>query len=94
MRLFQWLDIRPGEIKPALCSFLSAFSIIGFAVLARSLREGFYLSVFAVETLPYITGAVVILALPAVALFTHFLSRYSAKSLLVYVALLTVFAWC
>ncbi len=72
----RWFDVRPGEMRPLLVSFWGAFFILGFMILARSLREALYLSSFEVKTLPYITVAVTLLGLPTISLFTRMLSRY------------------
>ena len=67
--LTRWFDVRPGEGRKALFSFLGAYSVISFLILARALREALYLSTFDVRTLPYITIAVAVLSLPTAALF-------------------------
>jgi len=72
--LGHWLDIRPGEVRPAGLSVLGAFFVMAFITLARALREAVYLTTFEVRTLPYITAAFVILSFPAVGLFTRLLS--------------------
>jgi len=81
-RLNQWFDIRPNEMKPLLISFLGAFLIIGFMIMARSLREAVYLTTFDVKTLPYITLAVAFLGLPTVGIFSHLLARYPSQYVL------------
>lgn len=77
--LAEWLDIRPHEVRAVLLSFSGAFLVIGFLILARSLREAFYLTSFDVKTLPYITAAVAALGLPSIGLFTKLLARYHAR---------------
>jgi len=77
-----WLDVRPQEIRTVLLSFCGAFIIIGFLILARSLREALYLTSFDVKTLPYITVTVAILGLPTVGLFTQLLARYNTRVVL------------
>jgi len=67
--LTRWFDVRPGEGRKALFSFLGAYSVISFLILARALREALYLSTFDVRTLPYMTIAVAVLSLPTAALF-------------------------
>ncbi|MCH7826099.1 MAG: hypothetical protein IH849_14980, partial [Acidobacteria bacterium] len=67
--LTRWFDVRPGEGRKALFSFLGAYSVISFLILARALREALYLSEFDVRTLPYMTIAVAVLSLPTAALF-------------------------
>ncbi len=67
--LTRWFDVRPGEGRKALFSFLGAYSVISFLILARALREALYLSSFDVRTLPYMTIAVAVLSLPTAALF-------------------------
>ena len=95
--LANWLDVRPQEVRIVILSFCGAFIIIGFLILARSLREALYLTSFNVKTLPYITAAVVILALPTVGLFTKLLARYNTrvvlKGILVAVALGLALLW-
>ncbi len=70
-----WLDIRPHEWKKLSYCILGAFSLMAFAIMARSVREGLYLTVFDVKALPYITAAVAGLSLPAVGLFVNFMGR-------------------
>ena len=67
--LTRWFDVRPGEGRKALLSFLGAYSVISFLILARALRESLYLSSFDVKTLPYMTIAVAVLSLPTAGLF-------------------------
>lgn len=73
-RIAEWLDVRPGEVRLVLLSFVGSFLVLSFLVLGRSLREAFYLDRFPVETLPYITVAVAAVTLPAVGRFTSLLS--------------------
>ena len=53
-RLTEWLDIRPAELRVVVLSFLGAFLVMGFVVLAGSLRDAFYLGFFDAATLPYV----------------------------------------
>jgi ATP/ADP translocase len=89
-RLAAWLDVRPNEVRYVTLSFLGAFFVMAFLVLARSLREAFYLATFRIETLPYITGTVAILSIPTVGTFGRLLTKYSPKRVLV--ALLFILA--
>ncbi len=86
-RLAVWLDIRPDETRKLSLLVLGAFFIIAFSILGRSLREGLYLGTFPIETLPYITIAVAVMSVPAVAVFGRLLSRQSPKSVLIAVGL-------
>lgn len=81
-RLNQWFDVRPDEMRPLLISFFGAFLIIGFMIMARSLREAVYLTTFDVKTLPYITLAVAGLGLPTVGIFTRLLARFPSQNVL------------
>jgi ATP/ADP translocase len=81
--LARWLDLRPDEVRIVALSFCGAFLAIAFLVLARSLRETFYLTAFPVETLPYITVTVALLSVPTVALFARLLSRGNPHRVLV-----------
>lgn len=72
-RLSRWLDVRPGEVRPVALSFAGAFLVLGFVVLARSLREALYLTIFPVETLPYVMAAVAAMSVPAVSAFAKLL---------------------
>ena len=67
--LRRWFDVRPGETRRFLLSFFGAFSVISFLIIARAMREAFYITDFAVTTLPRIDIAVAVLSLPTVALF-------------------------
>lgn len=77
-----WLDVRPHEVRNVTLSFLGAFLVISFLVLARSLREALYLTTFPIETLPYITAAVAVLSVPTVGIFARTLSRYPPAQVL------------
>jgi hypothetical protein len=89
-KLADWLDIRPQETRRVIQATLGAFLIMAFLVLGRALRESLYLTTFAVETLPYITAAVALSTLPAVALFTRRLSHSSPQRVLAAVTLMVV----
>jgi hypothetical protein len=65
----RWFDVRPGELRKVALSFLGAYSVLSFLILARALRNAFYVTTFDVTTLPYVTIAVAILTLPTVGLF-------------------------
>jgi ATP/ADP translocase len=80
--LVEWFDVRPGEVRSVSLSFVGAFLIIGFLILARSLREAFYLSVFDVKTLPYITMAVAVASVPAIGLFSRLISTRGPHTVL------------
>ena len=73
--LTRWLDVRPGEVRKVLVSFLGAYSVISFLILAKALREALYLARFEVTTLPYITIAAAVLSLPAAGLFGRMMGR-------------------
>jgi len=82
-RLFhRWFDIRPAEIKRLWISFAGAFLVIAFMIMARSLREAFYLISFDVKTLPYIIIATALLSLPIVAGFSKMLILFSTHRVL------------
>jgi ATP/ADP translocase len=55
---------------------------MSFLILARSLREAFYLTAFDVRTLPYITAAIAVLSVPTVGLFGRALAKYSPQQVL------------
>lgn len=88
--LAQWLDIRPDEVRRVALSFLGAFLVIGFMILARSLREALYLATFPVQSLPYITAAVALLGIPTVGGFARLVSRRSPGRVLITVLLVQV----
>ncbi len=73
--LTRWLDVRPGEVRKVLVSFLGAYSVISFLILAKALREALYLSSFDVTTLPYIIFAAAALSLPSAGLFGRLMGR-------------------
>ncbi|HLG18469.1 MAG TPA: Npt1/Npt2 family nucleotide transporter [Bdellovibrionota bacterium] len=87
-RLTSWLDIRPGEFPTVALCFLGAFFVVGMMILGRSLREALYLGTFDVKTLPYITTAVVVLALPTIGTFSKLMARYGAQRVLRYAVFL------
>ncbi|UCC72764.1 MAG: hypothetical protein JSV86_20820 [Gemmatimonadota bacterium] len=82
-RIAEWLDVRPNEVRNVSLSFLGAFFVMAFLVLARSLREALYLASFPIETLPYITAAVAVLSIPTVAVFARLLTRHSPRRVLI-----------
>ncbi len=88
--LFNWLDVRPHEVRTVTLAFLGAFLVISFATLARALREALYLTTYDVETLPYIIGTVAVLSVPTVGVFSRLLSRHSPRRVLM--ALLVLLA--
>ncbi len=61
--------------------------MLAFSVLARSLRESIYITVFPVETLPYITAAVALLSVPVVGLFARQLGRHDPRRVLITIVL-------
>lgn len=63
------LDVRRGEFRKLLLSFLGAYSVLSFMILARALRNAFYVTTFDVTTLPYVTIAVAVLTVPTVGVF-------------------------
>jgi ATP/ADP translocase len=81
-RIEEWLNIRPNEVRNVALSFAGAFLVISFLILARALREALYLTIFDIETLPYMMAAVAILSIPTVAVFARLLARYSPKNVL------------
>jgi ATP/ADP translocase len=81
-RISERLDIREGEFRIVGLSFAGAFLVMSFLILTRSLREAFYLGRFAASTLPYITGATVVLGLPAAGLFSRALTRLHPQTVL------------
>ena len=62
--------------------------MLAFSVLARSLRESIYITVFPVETLPYITAAVALASVPTVGLFARQLARHDPRRVLVSVVVI------
>lgn len=83
-----WLDVRRGEWRPFLLSFLGAFLILSFVVLTRSLREAFFLATYDIERLPWMVVAVVAGSVPAATVFSKLLERGQPASLLIRLALL------
>ena len=73
-RFTEWLDIRSTEFRILVLSVLGAFFIMGFTVLAGSLRDAFYLGFFEASTLPYILYASLLLGLPGVAVFSRLMA--------------------
>lgn len=87
--LARWLDIREPEYRPFAVSAAGAFLVISFVVVARSLREAFFLDEFTVQQLPYITIATAVLSLPMVGAFTRLLARREPRSVLQQLSLVT-----
>ena len=89
-RFYDWLDFRPEEARALWLSFAGAFLIVGFMILARSIREALYLDAFDVKSLPYITLTVVVLGFPTASLFSFFLSRHSTQRVLNIIVLIVL----
>ena len=70
-----WFDIRPRERQRVAVCVLGAFFLLAYVILARSIREGLFLTVFDAAKLPYITAGVACLSLPAVGIFADLLGR-------------------
>ncbi|MFO7586869.1 MAG: hypothetical protein R6X22_02250 [Gemmatimonadota bacterium] len=81
-RVEEWLNVRPGEGRLVALSFAWAFLMMALVVLARTLREAFYLELFLAPTLPYVTGASVVAGLVAAAAFGRSLERRSPRAVL------------
>jgi len=81
-RFTEWLDIRSTEFRILVLSVLGAFFIMGFAVLAASLRDAFYLVFFEASTLPYILYASLLLGLPVVAVFSRLMASRAPHSVM------------
>ena len=73
--LTRWFDVRPGETRRVLLSFLGAYSVISFLILAKALRTTLFVTTFDVTSLPFMTIAVAVLTLPAVGLFGRAMGR-------------------
>jgi ATP/ADP translocase len=69
------LDVRPGEFRKVLLSFLGAYGVLSFLILSRALRNAFYVTTFDVTTLPYVTIAVAILTIPMAGAFGVAMAR-------------------
>ncbi len=82
MRMPEWLDVRPDEVRPVTLSFLGAFLVIAFMVLGRALRDAVYITVFPVESLPYVIGAVALASVPTVGIFARQLARHEPRRVL------------
>lgn len=70
-----WFDIRPEELQRVVACVLGAFFLLAYVILARSIREGLFLTVFDAKKLPYITAVVACLSLPVVGIFADLLGR-------------------
>ncbi|MEJ2371277.1 MAG: NfeD family protein [Gemmatimonadales bacterium] len=82
MRMPEWLDVRPDEVRPVTLSFLGAFLVIAFMVLGRALRDAVYITVFPVESLPYVIAAVALASVPTVGIFARQLARHEPRRVL------------
>ena len=67
--LADWFNVRPHELRRLGLGVACAFLVLTFAVLSRSLREAFFLTVFDIRRLPWMIFAVVGVGLPAVGQF-------------------------
>lgn len=83
-----WLDVRRGEWRPFLLSFLGAFLVLSFVVLTRSLREAYFLATWEIVRLPWMVVAVVAGSVPAATLFSRLLESRQPASLLIRLSLL------
>lgn len=76
-QFIEWLDIRPPELPMLALSVLGAFGMMGFVVMAGSLRDAFYLGQFDASTLPYVTYAGIGLGVPAIGVFSRQMGRHA-----------------
>ena len=76
--------MRPGEGRKVLLSLLGAFCVISFLILAKSLREAFFLAAFPVETLPYVIIGAAVLSLPSAGLFGRLMSTGNPRNVFIY----------
>ena len=70
-----WFDIRPEELQRVVACVLGEFFLLAYVILARSIREGLFLTVFDAKKLPYIIAVVACLSLPVVGIFADLLRR-------------------
>ncbi len=82
VRLAEWLDIRPTEVRLVLLTFSGAFVMMAFVVLSRALREAFFLDSFDASALPYVGGAAIGLGLAGAGLFARALVGYHPRGVL------------
>ncbi len=78
--LTRWFDVRPGEGRNVLLSFLGAYCVISFLILSKSLREALYLSEFDVTTLPYVIIGATVLSLPSAGLFGRLMTAGNPRT--------------
>ena len=76
----EWFNIRPHEVRRLVLAVLCAFLILSFVILTRSLREAFFLTVFDIRRLPWMTAAVVVAGLPAIGQFSRLLSSSNPRN--------------
>jgi AAA family ATP:ADP antiporter len=81
-RLAEWLDVRPHEIRLVLLAFSGAFLMMAFVVLARALREAFFLDIYDASSLPYVGGASIGLGLLAAAVFSRAVAERTPQSVM------------
>jgi AAA family ATP:ADP antiporter len=72
--LADWFNVRPQELRQLGLGVACAFLALTFAVLSRSLREAFFLTVFDIRRLPWMIFAVVGVGLPVVGQFSRMLT--------------------
>jgi ATP/ADP translocase len=101
----EWLNIRPGELRPLLLAMAAAFFLLSFMVLSRSLRESLFLANFDIGKLPFMMGTVVLFNLLAVGQFSRLLVDFKPRQILtglilvlvvglvILWGLLPIFAW-
>jgi len=80
--VYEWLNIRPRELRSLLLAMGSAFFLLSFMILTRSLRESLFLATYDIEKLPLMMGTVVIVSWPAVSRFSGFVSSHDPRKIL------------
>ena len=86
--LYNWLDLRPGQLRPLVFCSAGSFFLFAFIVLSRSLAEATYLFSFSVNTLPYVTAGYVLLTIPVVGTFARWMNKYPPKTVMTWLLVL------
>ena len=91
-----------SESRAQLVAPLTATALIALQVGSNAIRDGLFLSFFAVQTLPYFMAGAALLSVPAAQLSGHFLRRFGparvvpvvlASSALLFLAEWGLFGW-
>jgi AAA family ATP:ADP antiporter len=86
-RLRRLLDIRPGEALPVVLTFLYIAVVVSAFLLAKPIRNGFFLKQYGPYALAYVYAAVPLALTVFVPVYTRVAARFGQRSVIVWTLL-------